>query len=65
MTTPTGDQPVKKSWDEQKTQLKKTFPTITDQDLHFEEGKKGEMFTRLQTKLGKTKEEMQTAMAAL
>lgn len=57
---------VKKgNWDEQKVKLKQKFPTLTDSDLKFEEGKKGEMFTKLQTKLGKTKEELQSIIATL
>ena len=68
MTTPTsttGNSPVKPTWEEQKTKIKAKFPNVTDTDLHFEEGKKGEMYAKLQTKLGKTKEELQTAIAAL
>ena len=61
-TTPT---PVKENWNEQKEKLKAKFSTLTDADLHYEEGKKDEMFANVQTKLGKTKEELQTIIAAL
>ena len=57
--------PVQKSWKEQKELLKTKFPTLTDSDLKYEDGKKDEMLTRVQTKLGKTPEEFQTVIASL
>ncbi|MBK7871488.1 MAG: general stress protein CsbD [Saprospiraceae bacterium] len=56
---------VKSNWNDQKAKLKVKFPVLTDQDLTFEDGKKGEMFEKIQTKLGKTKEELQQVIAAL
>ena len=56
---------LKGSWKEQKGKLKQKFATLTDNDLLFEEGKKDEMLGRLQTKLGKTKEELHDIIAAL
>lgn len=58
-------QSVKVNWSEQKAKLRAKFPVLTDRDLMFEEGKKGEMFEKLQTKLGKTKEEFQKILAGL
>jgi uncharacterized protein YjbJ (UPF0337 family) len=52
-------------WNEQKGKLKQKFAVLTDNDLMFEEGKKDEMFGKLQIKLGKTKEEMQKILEAL
>ena len=49
---------IKGNWEEQKGKLKQQFATLTDDDLLFAEGKKEEMFGRLQIKLGKTKEEL-------
>jgi len=49
---------VKGNWDEQKGKLKQKFAILTDNDLLFEEGKKEELFGRLQIKLGKSKEEL-------
>ncbi len=49
---------LKGNWDELKGKLKQKFATLTDDDLLFAEGKKDEMIGRLQTKLGKTKEEI-------
>jgi uncharacterized protein YjbJ (UPF0337 family) len=49
---------LKGNWEQQKGRLKQKFATLTDNDLLFAEGKKEEMFGRLQVKLGKTKEEL-------
>ena len=46
------------NWNEQKGKLKKAFAVLTDDDLLFEEGKWDEMLGKLQIKLGKTKEEI-------
>ncbi|MRR21596.1 CsbD family protein [bacterium] len=48
---------MKGNWNEQKGKLKQKFAILTDNDLMFAEGKKDEMFGKLQAKLGKTKEE--------
>ena len=49
---------VKGNWNEQKGLLKQKFASLTDNDLLFVEGKKDEMWGKLQQKLGKTKEEI-------
>jgi uncharacterized protein YjbJ (UPF0337 family) len=49
---------IKGNWNELKGKLKQKYATLTDNDLVFAEGKKEEMFGRLQVKLGKTKEEL-------
>jgi len=56
---------VKGNWDKQKGKLKQKFATITDDDLLFAEGKKDEMFGKLEIKLGKTKEELHKIISAL
>ena len=61
-SVPTAD---KGNWNEQKVKLKAKYPTLTDADFHFAEGKKDEMLSKLQTKLGKTKEELTKIIAAL
>lgn len=48
---------LKGNWNEKKGKLKQKYSNLTDDDLTFAEGKKDEMFGRLQKKLGKTKEE--------
>jgi uncharacterized protein YjbJ (UPF0337 family) len=56
---------VKGNWNEQKGKLKQKFASLTDNDLLFEEGKKEEMYGKLQIKLGKTKEELDKIIYAL
>jgi uncharacterized protein YjbJ (UPF0337 family) len=56
---------VKGSWNETKGKLKQKFATLTYNDLLFEEGKKEEMWGRLQVKLGKTKEEIEKLIASI
>lgn len=56
---------AKGNWNEQKGKLKQKFAELTDNDLMFKEGKKDEMFGKLQIKLGKTKDELQKIMKEL
>jgi uncharacterized protein YjbJ (UPF0337 family) len=56
---------LKGNWEQQKGKLKQKFATLTDNDLLFAEGKKEEMFGRLETKLGKTKEELHKIISGL
>ncbi len=56
---------VKGNWNKQKGKLLQKFAILTDNDLMFAEGKKDEMFGRLQIKLGKTKEELHKIIEAL
>ncbi len=56
---------LKGNWDQQKSKLKQKFTSLTDIDLLFTEGKKEEMLGRLQTKLGKTKEELYKIISGL
>jgi uncharacterized protein YjbJ (UPF0337 family) len=56
---------IKGNWNEQKGKLKQQFAVLTDNDLMFEEGKKDEMFGRLQKTLGKTKEELRKLIEGL
>jgi uncharacterized protein YjbJ (UPF0337 family) len=56
---------LKGNWKEQKGKLKQKFATLTDDDLLFAEGKKDEMMGKLQTKLGKTKEELHKIISDL
>ena len=57
--------PDKGNWSEQKAKLKVKYPTLTDTDFVFAEGKKDEMLAKLQVKLGKTKEELTEIIAKL
>jgi uncharacterized protein YjbJ (UPF0337 family) len=56
---------LKGNWNEQKGKLKQAFAVLSDNDLMYEEGKKDEMFGKLQIKLGKTKEELHAIITAL
>ena len=49
---------LKGTWNEVKGKLKQKYGELTDDDLLFIEGKEDELYGRLQTKLGKTKEEV-------
>lgn len=53
------------TWNEQKGKLKQRYAMLTDNDLMFKEGKKEEMYGRLQKILGKTKEELMSIINAL
>jgi len=56
---------LKGNWEQQKGKLKQKFANLTDNDLLFAEGKKEEMFGRLETKLGKSKEELRKIISGL
>jgi uncharacterized protein YjbJ (UPF0337 family) len=49
---------IKGNWNELAGKLKQKFANLTDDDLLFVKGKEEELWGRLQTKLGKTKEEL-------
>lgn len=53
------------NWEKQKEVLKQKFAILTDNDLLLFEGKKEEMLSRLQVKLGKTKEELLKIISSL
>lgn len=56
---------LKGNWNETKGKLKQKFALLTDNDLLLLEGKQDEMLGRLQTKLGKTKEELKGIISSL
>jgi uncharacterized protein YjbJ (UPF0337 family) len=56
---------LKGTLNEQKGKLKQKFAALTDDDLMYAEGKKEEMYGRLQKKLGKTKEELHKIMGEI
>jgi len=49
---------IKGKWNETAGKLKQQFANLTDDDLLFAKGKEEELWGRLQTKLGKTKEQL-------
>jgi uncharacterized protein YjbJ (UPF0337 family) len=52
-------------WDKKKEKLKERFPVITDEDLHYREGKEKEMIEMLGNKLGKSKQELLNIIVAI
>jgi uncharacterized protein YjbJ (UPF0337 family) len=56
---------LKENWNETKGKLKQKFAMLTDSDLLFLEGKQDELLGRLQTKLGKTNEEIKKIITDL
>jgi uncharacterized protein YjbJ (UPF0337 family) len=56
---------LKGNWKETKGKLKQQFAILTDDDLMLADGKQDELMGRLQQKLGKTKEEIQTLISGL
>jgi uncharacterized protein YjbJ (UPF0337 family) len=53
------------NWKEIKGKLKQKYAQLTDDDLLFLEGKQDELFGRLQTKLGRSREEIRRIIAEL
>ena len=55
----------KGNWEETKGKLKQDFALITDSDLLFKDGRQDELVDRLQTKLGKTREEVLNLLSGI
>ncbi len=53
------------TWDERKEKLKQQFPDITEEDLHYNDGKEAVMIERLAHKLGKTSAELRYIIHAV
>ena len=51
---------LKGNWNQLKGKLKQEYANLTDDDLLYVEGKEDELHGRLQKKLGKTKDEVNT-----
>ena len=60
-----NDLTIKGTWNEVKGKLKQKYSELTDDDLAFTEGKEDELLGRLQSKLGKTKDEIKKEIADL
>ena len=56
---------IKGTWNEVKGKLKQKYGELTDDDLLFTEGKEDELYGRLQTKLGKTKDEIRKVIETI
>ena len=53
-----ADLKLKGAWNEIKGKAKQSYADLTDDDLLYEEGKEDELVGRLQTKTGKTRDEV-------
>lgn len=53
---------IKGGWNEIKGNLKQQYADLTDDDLTYVEGKEDELRGRLQQKLGKTQQEVDTIL---
>ena len=49
---------LKGDWNQTKGKIKQAYGDLSDDDLKYEEGKDDELVGRLQTKIGKTKDEV-------
>ncbi|GGB82875.1 CsbD family protein [Dyadobacter sediminis] len=57
-------QQLKGNWNELKGKLKQQYADLTDDDLAYEEGKEDELLGKLQKRLGKTREEVETEFSS-
>jgi hypothetical protein len=53
------------NWKEQKSNLKRRFILLTEDGLMFDESKREEIIEKLQSKFGKTKEQIKVIIASL
>ena len=56
---------IKGGWNELKGKIKQAYGELTDDDLTYADGKEDEMWGKLQQKTGKTKDEINKAVADL
>ena len=56
---------LKGNWNQIKGKLKQKYGQLTDDDLTFAEGKDDELLGRLQTRLGKAKEDLRAEIEQL
>jgi len=56
---------IKGNWNQLKGKLKQEYADLTDNDLLYVEGKEDELHGRLQTKLGKSKDEVNSIIDRL
>lgn len=56
---------LKGGWNELKGKIKQAYGDLTDDDLAYADGKEDEMWGKIQQKTGKTKDEINKAVADL
>lgn len=54
---------IRGNWNQFKGKLKEKYADLTDDDLLYEEGQEDQLIGRLQTRLGKTKAEIENEIA--
>lgn len=57
--------PTSISWKEIKAKLKQHYPTLTDDDLTFSDGKEEALLARVQKRLGKSSQELREIIREL
>ncbi len=65
MNMETNNREALESWEVHKGQLIQRFEILTNNDLTFEEGKKDEMFGRLQIILGYSKDQLKEIISKI
>ncbi len=45
-------------WDKQSSALRTKYPTLTSDDVKFEPGKESELFTKIENRLGKNRDQV-------
>ena len=56
---------IVRSWREQKAMLKRIFPILSDEDLAFKKGERENMLIKLETKLNKSRGELELIFSEL
>ena len=56
---------IVRSWREQKVMLKRRFPILSDEDFAFEKDERETMLAKLEAKLNKTRDELDSLFAEL
>ena len=59
-STTSTDLKIKGNWNQLKGKIKQQYASLTDDDLLYEEGKEDELYGRIQTKTGHTKDEIKS-----
>jgi uncharacterized protein YjbJ (UPF0337 family) len=54
---------IRGNWNQFKGKLKEKYADLTDDDLLYEEGQEDQLIGKLQTRLGKTKAEIEKEIA--
>jgi uncharacterized protein YjbJ (UPF0337 family) len=54
---------IRGNWNQFKGKLKEKYAELTDDDLLYEEGQEDQLIGKLQTRLGKTKAEIENEIA--